>query len=192
VLKVVAENAGAFYQHYPRAATIVTVNNAGRKNAMAVAWHCPVSFNPSYYGIAVSPKRYTYHMITEAKQYGINFMPYEKLDIIAAAGGSTGSFVDKFTEFNMAEDSPLKLDVPILRDSYAAYECKVIDSRMFGDHAWIIGEVVAVHAAENVFKESGNLDLNIVHPALYLGGDTYCSTDQATVTFNDNEKYSKK
>ena len=43
-----------------------------------------------------------------------------------------------------------------------------------GDHAWIIGEVVAVHVAQNAFKENGNLDLNIVRPALYLGGDTYC------------------
>jgi flavin reductase (DIM6/NTAB) family NADH-FMN oxidoreductase RutF len=192
MLKVVAETAGAFYQHYPRAAAIVTVNHAGRKNAMAVAWHCPVSFNPAYYGIAISPKRYTYHMITEGRQYGLNFMPFDKLETIASLGGTSGSYVDKFTEFNLAEDSPVKLDVPILRDAYAAYECKVIDSRVFGDHAWIIGEVVAIHMAENVFKEGGNLDLNAVKPALYLGGDTYCSTDPASTLFLDSKKYGNK
>jgi flavin reductase (DIM6/NTAB) family NADH-FMN oxidoreductase RutF len=192
MLKVVAENTGAFYQHYPRAATIVTVNHNGRKNAMAVAWHCPVSFNPPLYGVAISPKRYTYHMIVESSQFGINFMPYDKVSSVAAVGGSSGSYTDKFTEFNLSEDSPIKLDVPILRDAYGAYECKVIESKVFGDHAWIIGEILASHTAGNLLKESGTLDLSVVKPALYLGGDTYCSTDSGSVKFLDKEKYGKK
>jgi flavin reductase (DIM6/NTAB) family NADH-FMN oxidoreductase RutF len=192
MLKVVAENAGAFYQYYPRPATIVTVNSSGRKNAMAVAWHCSVSFNPPYYGIAVAPKRYTYRMITESGQFGINFLPYEKSETIAAVGGSSGSFIDKFTEFNLAEDSPVKLDVPILKDAYAAFECKVIDNRLLGDHAWIVGEIVAVHSANNVFSEGDILDLNLVQPALYLGGDTYCTADKNSVKFMDREKYGVK
>lgn len=192
MLKVVAENAGAFYQHYPRPATIVTVNHSGRKNAMAVAWHCSISFSPPYYGIAVAPKRFTYHMITESGQFGINFMPCEKAETIAAVGGSSGNIVDKFTEFGMAEDSALKLDVPILRDAYAAFECKVIDNRVYGDHAWIIGEIVAVHSASSVFQENGILDLNLVQPALYLGGETYCAVDKNTVKLLDREKYGKK
>lgn len=192
MLKVVAENAGAFYQHYPRPATIVTVNSSGRKNAMAVAWHCPISFNPPYYGIAVTPKRYTYHMIAESGQFGLNFLPYDKCEIIAAVGGSSGNFIDKFTEFDMAEDSPAKLDVPILRDAYTAFECKVIDNHLYGDHAWIVGEIVVVHAAGNVLKENGMLDLSVLQPALYLGGETYCTTDKSSVKYLDREKYGKK
>jgi flavin reductase (DIM6/NTAB) family NADH-FMN oxidoreductase RutF len=192
MLKVVAENTGAFYQHYPRAATIVTANHNGRKNAMAVAWHCPVSFNPPYYGVAISPKRYTYHMIAESGQFGINFMPYDKVSLVAAVGGSSGSYTDKFTEFNLSEDSPIKLDVPILRDAYVAYECKVIESKVFGDHAWIIGEILASHTAGNLLKENGALDLSVVKPTLYLGGDIYCSTDSGSVKFLDKDKYGKK
>jgi flavin reductase (DIM6/NTAB) family NADH-FMN oxidoreductase RutF len=192
MLKVVGENTGAFYQHYPRAATIVTVNSSGRKNAMAVAWHCPVSFNPPCYGIAVAPKRYTYHMIVESGQFGINFMPYDKVEMVAAVGGSSGSFTDKFTEFNLAEDSSLKLDVPILKDAYAAYECKVINSHVFGDHAWIVGEIMASHIAGDLLRENGSPDLNVVRPTLYLGGDTYCSTDKDSVKFLSSEKYGKK
>ncbi len=192
MLKGVAEKAGEFYQHYPRTATIVTVNNNGNKNAMAVAWHCPVSFEPALYGIAVAPKRYTYRMIAESRQFGINFMPYEKADKIAQVGGSSGNSIDKFTEFNLAEDQPVKLDVPILKDAYAAYECKVIDDRLFGDHAWIIGEIVAVHMAGEVFKENGILDLNLVRPALYLGGETYCSGDSESIQMYDRQKYGKR
>lgn len=192
MLKVIAEDMGAFYQHYPRAATIVTTSHNGRKNAMAVAWHCSISFKPPLYGIAVSPKRFTYHLITDSGQFGINFMPYALVEKIAAVGGSNGSIINKFTEFNLAEDKPIKTEVPVLRDAYAAYECKVIENKLCGDHAWIIGEIVAAHVAGEIITENGVLDLQVVQPALYLGGDYYCSTDKKSLKFLEREKYGKK
>ena len=192
MLKVVGEDIGSFYQHYPRVAAIVTVNCAGRKNAMAVAWHSPVSFKPPLYGIAISPKRYTCHMINESKQFGINFMPQGAAETIAAVGGSSGSFTDKFTEFNIGEDSAVKTDVPILQEAYAAYECKVVDNRIFGDHAWITGEIVAVHIAGSLFKENGIIDLKLLQPALYLGADTYCAADSNLIRVLNRDKYGRR
>ncbi len=192
MLKVVVETTGEFYQHYPRPATIVTVNYDGRKNGMAVAWHCPVSFKPPLYGIAIAPKRYTYGMLSQSKQFGINFMPIEKAADIAAMGGSSGNLIDKFTEYGLAEDRPLKTDVPILAEAYAAFECTVVESMIFGDHAWIIGEILAVHVAEGVFKQNGILDLSLIKPALYLGADMYCTTDATSQKFYDREKCGKR
>jgi len=192
MLKVVGEDIGSFYQHYPRVAAIVTVNCAGRKNAMAVAWHSPVSFKPPLYGIAISPKRYTYLMINESKQFGLNFLPQGEAETIAAVGGSSGSFTDKFTEFNIEEDSAVKTEAPILREAYAAYECKVVDNRICGDHAWITGEIVAVHISADLFKENGIIDLKLLQPALYLGADTYCVADSNSIKVLDRDKYGRR
>lgn len=192
MLKVVGEDIGAFYQHYPRVAAIVTVSWAGRKNAMAVAWHSPVSFNPPLYGIAISPKRYTCHMINESKQFGINFIPQGAAETIAAVGGSSGSFTDKFTEFNIEEDSAIKTEAPILRDAYVVYECKVVDNRLFGDHAWITGEIVAVHMAGGLFQDNGIIDLKLLQPALYLGADSYCTADSSSLKVLDRNKYGSR
>jgi len=189
MLKAVGEDIGAFYHHYPRTAAIVTVNHEGRKNAMAVAWHCPVSFKPPLYGIAVAPKRFTYHMILGAGQFGINFMPFDKAETIASVGGSSGSFSDKFTRFNLPEDRAIRTEVPVLKDAYAAYECVVSDNRIFGDHAWIIGQVVAVHADSEVFRADGTLDLALLQPALYLGAETYCAADRGSTTVLEREKF---
>ena len=192
MLKVVGEDIGAFYQHYPRVVAVVTVSSAGRKNAMAAAWHSPVSFKPPLYGIAISPKRYTYQMISDSKQFGINFLPQGQAATVAAVGGSSGSFTDKFTEFNIGEDSAIKTDVSILQDAYAAYECKVVDNRLFGDHAWIIGEIVAVHIAGELFQENGIIDLNLLQPVLYLGAETYCAADKNSIKVLDRNEYGKR
>jgi flavin reductase (DIM6/NTAB) family NADH-FMN oxidoreductase RutF len=192
MLKAVAEDIGAFYHHYPRTAAIVTVNHEGRKNAMALAWHCPVSFKPPLYGIAVAPKRFTYHMITGAGQFGVNFIPFDKAETIAAVGGSSGSFTDKFTQFDLLEDRAIKTEVPVLKDAYAVYECEVNDYRIFGDHAWIIGQVVAVHADGEVFKKDGTLDLAVLQPALYLGAETYCAVDKGSVRVLERDKFGSR
>jgi flavin reductase (DIM6/NTAB) family NADH-FMN oxidoreductase RutF len=192
MVRVNITSVGEFYQHYPRVAAILTVNAGGKKNAMAAAWHSAISFKPPLYGVAVAPKRFTYQLIIESKEFGINFMPFEAAELIASVGGSGGKEIDKFQKFNIAEEEPLKTNVPILRDAYAAYECKLVDNKTYGDHAWIVGEIVAVHFSEDVFTSKGTIDLDKLNPALYLGGELYITTNKKSMRLLDRETYGRK
>lgn len=190
--KKVTENIGEFYQHYPKVATILTVRAGDRKNAMAVAWHSSISFKPPLYGVSIAPKRYTYQLLLESREFAINFLPFERADLIASVGGSGGKEVDKFRKFDMTEEKPLKTSAPILKDAYAVYECRMVDSREYGDHVWVVGEIVAVHVAVDVLTPKGILDLGKVSPALYLGAELYATVDAASVKFLDRELYARR
>jgi flavin reductase (DIM6/NTAB) family NADH-FMN oxidoreductase RutF len=190
--RVKVTNVGEFYQHYPKVAAILTVNAVGRKNAMAAAWHSAISFEPPLYGVAVAPKRHTYKLIVEAGEFGINFMPFEAAELIASVGGSGGSEIDKFRKFNINEEKPLKTNVPILRDAYAAYECKLVENKTYGDHAWMIGEIVAVHFTDDFFTTKGTLDLNKLNPALYLGAELYITAKRESERLLDREIYGRR
>jgi flavin reductase (DIM6/NTAB) family NADH-FMN oxidoreductase RutF len=190
--RVRTADVGAFYQHYPKVAAILTVNAGGKKNAMAAAWHSAISFKPPLYGVAVAPKRYTYQLIVKAGEFGINFVPFEAAELIASVGGSGGSETDKFRKFNIAEDKPLKTKVPILRDAYAAYECKLVDNKTYGDHAWMVGEIVAVHFTDDFFGAKGTLDLNKLNPALYLGAELYITAKRESERLLDRETYGRR
>jgi len=183
---------GEFYQHYPKVAAILTVNAGGKKNAMAAAWHSAISFKPPLYGVAVAPKRYTYNLIVESGEFGINFVPFEAAELIASVGGSGGSELDKFRKFNISEEKPLKTKVPILRDAYAAYECKLVDNKTYGDHAWMVGEIVAVHFIDDLFTAKGTLDLSKLNPALYLGAELYITAKRESERFLDRETYGRR
>ena len=74
--RVSIEGVGEFYHHYPRVAAIVTVHARDKDNAMTVAWHCSLSMSPPLYGVSISPKRFTLELILEAKEFGVNFMPF--------------------------------------------------------------------------------------------------------------------
>ncbi len=165
--------AGGYYQHNPRVPVIVTSHSQGRENAMAVAWHMAISHTPPLYGVSIAPKRYSYKLILESLEFGINFVPYDKAELIATAGGGSGHDVDKFSRFQLTKVKPLKTSVPILKDAYAAYECKLVDHRTYGDHELLVGEVLATHYDSECFDEQGILDLEQVAPTLYLGADIY-------------------
>jgi len=190
--RVRTTSVGEFYQHYPRVAAILTVNAGGKKNAMAAAWHSAISFKPPLYGVSVAPKRYTYKLIVEAAEFGINFVPFEKAELIASVGGSGGGEIDKFRKFNIAEEEPLKTGVPILKDAYAAYECRLVDNKTYGDHAWMVGEIVAVHFTDDFFTAKGTLDLNKLNPALYLGAELYITAHSRSERLLDRQTYGKR
>jgi flavin reductase (DIM6/NTAB) family NADH-FMN oxidoreductase RutF len=181
--KIVTEDIGKFGQHYPKVVVIVTASARGRDDAMTVAWHSSVSFKPPLYGIAVSSKRFTCQLIMESQEFGINFVPSEKASIAAAIGGTSGQQMDKFERFNLKKERPLKTSAPILKDAHAAYECKLVDSKPYGDHIWVVGEIVAVHFLEKAFTPAEVIDLGKIKPLLYIGSDFYASTDKNSVKF---------
>jgi flavin reductase (DIM6/NTAB) family NADH-FMN oxidoreductase RutF len=179
--KTNSDNTGAFYQHYPRVAIVVTASTDGRDNAMSIAWHTSISKNPPLYGVAVSPGHFTYALISQSREFGINFMPDDKAELVAALGGSKGRQLDKFSAFSIKKDNSLKTGVPILKDAYSAFECRLVDDRLYGDHKLLVGEVVTVHYAEEAFMENGVLDIEKISPTLYMGGEIYLSVQECRV-----------
>ena len=181
MLKIITEDIGKFSHHYPKMAVIVTAGTRGRDDAMTAAWHSSISLKPPLYGVAITSKRFTYQLITESHEFGINFISLEKASVAAAIGGTSGKKMDKFESFNIKKERPLKTTAPILKDAYAAYECKLVDSKPYGDHLWIVGEIVAVHFLEEAFNATEVLDLDKIKPLLYIGSDHYVSTDKSSV-----------
>lgn len=190
--KVISEDIGEFYQHYPRIACVVTAHAKEKDNTMVAAWHSSLSISPPLYGVAISPKRFTYQLIVESEEFGINFLPFEAAELVASVGGSDGQTIDKFQRFNIARDRSVKTAVPILTAAYAAYECRLVDDKGHGDHHWLVGEIVAVHMAKEVLTPEQTLDLDKISPTMYLGGNFYCTAAKDTRKYLDREVYGKR
>jgi len=190
--KVISEDTGKFYKHYPRIAVIVTAHAKGKDNAMAAAWHSPISFSPPLYGVSIAAKRFTYQLIVDSKEFGINFLPFGEAEMIASVGGSNGQEIDKFERFNIIKDKSVKTAVPILNAAYAAYECRLVDDRDYGGHRWLVGEIVVVHSHEEDFAPEEVLDLDKVDPILYLGNELYLTVAKDTIRHLDRNVYGKR
>ena len=189
--KVSMAGAGKYSHHYPRVALLITANARGKDNAMTAAWHSSISVNPPLLGISIAPKRFTLELILEAKEFGVNFMPIEKAELIASIGGFSGREGDKFRRWGIEKEKPLNTSVPILKDAYACYECKLVDHKTYGDHVWVVGEIVATHYEEELFTGEQALKLDRVSPALYMGGELYTIPAKDNIRHLDRKVYGK-
>ena len=179
--KLISEGIGAFYHHHPKLAVIIIAQAGGKRNAMTVDWHTPLSHNPPLYGICIVPGRFTYQLIVDSREFVINFLPFEAVELVHLVGSTAGRQMDKFQKFNIVTDKPVKTGVPILQAAYAAYECQLVDDRNYGDHTLLAGEIVAVHWLREVFTPQEMLDLNKVNPILYLGHEFYLTSAKDTI-----------
>ena len=170
-----------FYQQYPRIPIIITAQANEKKNALTVARHCVASTDPPYYGIGISSSSFTYQLIAESKEFGVNFLPYEKAELVDSLGSTKGMEIDKFQKFNITLTEPEKTSVPILKAAYAAYECKVIDDIVYGRSHWIVGEVVVMHSFGECMAPPRILDVNMVNPLLCLGEQRYLTVSKETL-----------
>jgi len=185
--KVISDSIGAFYQHYPRVAVVVTAHGGEEDNAASIAWHTTISKNPPLYAVSIAQGHFTYKLIAQSKEFGVNFLPDTKAELVAAIGGSKGSEVDKFKSFCIAKDNPENTSVPVLKDAYAAFECKLVDDRLYGDHRLLIGEIVAVHYLKEAFMEDGTLNLERVEPVLYMGNEQYLNVADCRIRTLDRK-----
>lgn len=190
--KVSMAGAGKYSHHYPRVALIVTVHAGGKENCMAAAWHSSISVNPPLFGVSIAPKRFTLELILESKEFGVNFMPIEKAELVASVGGISGREGDKFQRWGIEKEKPLKTSVPVLKDAYACYECRLVDHKTYGDHVWVVGEILASHFEEKLFTAEQALNLERVSPALYLGAELYTIPAKDTIRHLDRKVYGKR
>lgn len=172
-----------FYQQYPRMPVVVTTQAKGRRNAMVVARHTFINTDPPLYGISISSETFTYQLIAESKEFGINFLPFEAAELVDALGSTKGREIDKFQKFNLAVVKPEKTAVPILKAAYAAYECKLTEQKDYGRYRWLVGEVVALHTLKECQAPQNILDVNSVNPILYLGEQHYLTVAKGTLKY---------
>jgi flavin reductase (DIM6/NTAB) family NADH-FMN oxidoreductase RutF len=176
-MKTVKTQLKKFQHFYPYTVALIGARTEERTNFMSCAWHTALSFAPPLFGVLVSKKRFTYGIISKAKEFTVNFIR-DKHSMLSAQYGRKSGF-----DMNKIEKFPLKLapakivQSPIIEEAYVCFECKLIDTRPYGDHDLFVGEVLAVHEEEGCFTEDGVLNPHHAQPLLYLGSDFYLSID---------------
>ncbi|MFQ6083959.1 MAG: flavin reductase family protein, partial [Candidatus Aminicenantia bacterium] len=105
-----------FQYFYPYTVAIVGAKFGEKTNFMAAAWHSPLSFNPPLFGVLISKKRYSHQIISQAKEFSVNFLPFDKVKISAQMGRKSGREIDKIKTFQIKLSPSKIISSPILDD----------------------------------------------------------------------------
>jgi flavin reductase (DIM6/NTAB) family NADH-FMN oxidoreductase RutF len=172
-LKKVSTKIQYFQYFYPYTVAIVGASSWNQANYMSCAWHTALSFDPPLFGILISRKRFTHHVISEAKEFTVNFIEAKRVKLSARMGRRSGRDMDKIKEFQVKLSPSKIIKSPILEEAYVSFECKLLETKLCGDHDLFVGQVLAIHEEEESFNEEGLLNTKKIYPLLYLGSDFY-------------------
>ena len=174
-------NKTGFYQYYPVIPAVIVVKSGDALDALACAWYSALSFDPPLFAISIAPRRYSYQMLKKSGEFTANFMEFDSAGTIAALGRTSGREIDKFAAYRIKTLPSTEIETPVLKDAYAAYECRIVKRHRTGDHDLFIGEVLAVHYKEKAFDKKNRVpSLSKLTPALYLGADHYAGIKSFT------------
>ncbi len=174
--KVPVNSALAYRLLHPMHTVVVScVGKAGKPNITTLAWAMPTSHDPPLVAISVSPKRHSYTLIQESKEFTINIPTLEKLQEVYACGSLTGRSYDKFKKAGLTPIPGRKVKAPAIRECIAHIECQLDSQVTTGDHTILIGKIVDAYANIGVFTES--YDLKKARLLFHAGGNNFAVLD---------------
>jgi flavin reductase (DIM6/NTAB) family NADH-FMN oxidoreductase RutF len=126
--------------------TIITVGN-GKRNGFTAALVSMVSAfsDPPLLMVSVWKSNFSYDLIKEQKEFAINTISKDQIEIAKFFGSKSGRDTDKFEETGVETFSALKIKAPLIKESPVNLECKAVKQIDTGDCVTFIAELVAAH-----------------------------------------------
>lgn len=128
---------------------IVLVSSAWKDefNIMTMGWHMIMEFQPSLIGCYIWTANHSFNMIRKSKECVINIPTVELAPSVVRIGNCSGRDVNKFEEFKLTPQPGEKVSAPLIKECYANFECKLVDSSLINKYSLFILEVVKAHVA---------------------------------------------
>ena len=136
---------------------LVSCEHSGKKNIISVGMFAYFSGKPTLVGVGIAPSRFSYGLIQKSRAYVVNIVDDKLIETVKICGENSGRDVDKFELAKLTAVPASRVSAPLIEESPLSIECKVVQVIEVGDHAWFIGEVLAIHIREGYDWKDGML-----------------------------------
>lgn len=128
---------------------VVLVSSAwkGEHNIMTMGWHMVMEFTPSLLGCLISSANHSFEMVRRSRECVINVPTSDMATKVVGIGNCSGSDVDKFAKFKLTALNAETVGAPLIKECYANFECKVVDTSLVRKYNFFILEVNKAHVA---------------------------------------------
>ena len=131
----------------------VVLVTVGQNIMTAAAFHF-YSFKPPSVMVGIRPKNLTFELISQKGEFGINIPAREQLDVVRICGSISGRKEDKFKKTGLTPQNGKVIDSFLIKECPVNLECRVVHQINYeGSHKWFIGQIEAVHIAEDYTRD---------------------------------------
>lgn len=116
-------------------------------NIMTMGWHMIMEFEPSLVGCYIWKANHSFEMIRKSKECVINIPTADLAATVVRIGNCSGRDVNKFEKFKLTATPGDRVKAPLIKECYANFECRLIDSSLIRKYSLFVLEVVKAHVA---------------------------------------------
>lgn len=136
------------------AVAVVTSGDEDERNGLTATAFCSVTFDPPTVLICVNKSAGADAVMRKTGCFAVNVLTDMQEDV---ARRFSTSKLDANRRFGTGEWETLVTGAPVLADSAASFDCRIVDRHSYTSHDVIIGHVVAVRSrqADNLLYHDG-------------------------------------
>ncbi len=151
---------------FPTPCVLVVSGDMNLSHISMVAWAGVVNAEPPMLGISMRAQTHSYALIKRYGQFTVN-IPHEgivrQIDVCAMMAGITS---DHFAHAELTKLPSKKVTPPIISEAIASLECEVHETHSLGSHTLVIGQIVEVHADEQILDQRGGIVIDHLKPVV--------------------------
>jgi flavin reductase (DIM6/NTAB) family NADH-FMN oxidoreductase RutF len=161
-----------------------TIDKDGNANLSPFSFFNLFSANPAI--VVFSPAKrvrdnttkHTLQNVLDVPEVVINIVGYEMVQQTSLSSCEYPKGVDEFVKAGFTKEAATIVKPPMVKESKAKLECKVLEVKSLGDEGGagqlVICEVLAIHIDDSYLNEDKKLDQTKIDLVARLGGDWYC------------------
>jgi flavin reductase (DIM6/NTAB) family NADH-FMN oxidoreductase RutF len=161
-----------------------TINKQGNVNLSPFSFFNMVSSNPPV--VIFSPSRrvrdnttkHTLQNVIQVPEVVINIVTYDMVQQTSLASCEYPEGVDEFIKAGFTKEPATRVTPPMVKESKAKLECKVLEIKSLGNEAGagnlVICEVLCLHMDDLLLTNEKKFDQTKLELVARLGGDWYC------------------
>ncbi|HEX4876488.1 MAG TPA: flavin reductase family protein [Chitinophagaceae bacterium] len=165
-----------------------TIDKKGNVNLSPFSFFNLFSSNPPI--VVFSPARrvrdnttkHTLENVLEVPEVVINIVTYDMVQQQSLASCEFPKQVNEFTKAGFTQEPATLVKPPMVKESKAKLECKVLEVKPLGTEGGagnlVICEVLCIHIADELLDENKKIDQRKLHHVARLGGDWYCVVNE--------------
>jgi flavin reductase (DIM6/NTAB) family NADH-FMN oxidoreductase RutF len=142
----------AIKKRHPEGVALIVCKKDKKTNVTPIGWFTLCNSNPRCWAICLYNKHYSHKVIFDTKEFVLCLPSYLQKKDILYCGSVHGEDTDKLKNCKLKIIPSKKVQPPIIEDSIACFECKVIKTCNAGDHTIFIGEILVSYISDRKDK----------------------------------------
>lgn len=158
---------------FPLPTVLIVCGGMEKANIVTIAWISMLTGNPPTLGISVGTRGFSSELIKTNKNFTVNIASIDIIEESDFCGITSGKNIEKFEKSGLTKLPSTIIESPIIKECPVNFECKLIDSGVFGTTNHFVGEIVETHVDTdklNDVQKAGSVNIEAVNPLIYVSG----------------------